>query len=97
MLGDVAHSRSMKHTFAEGLLCDRVWGQGWVQGPLSTLEIMCLTWEKGQQVAVMEVIRAPAQVWSQEPSTASPPTPHPRPDLILVGGDHISTELPVKD
>lgn len=51
----------MKYTFAEGLQCDRAWGQRGMHGPFSTQGIARLPGEKGQ-VAVMEVISAPAQV-----------------------------------
>lgn len=61
LLGDVEYSRSMKYTFAEGLQCDRAWGQRGMHGPFSTQGIARLPGEKGQ-VAVMEVISAPAQV-----------------------------------
>lgn len=65
VVGDVEHSRSMKDTFAEGLLHDRVWGRRGMHGSFPTLGIGYLTGEKGQQVAVTEAISMPAEVCSQ--------------------------------
>lgn len=91
VVGDVEHSRSMKDTFAEGLLHDRVWGQRGMHGSFPTLGIGYLTGEKGQQVAGTEVISMPAEVCSQQQSSAF------LLDLVLVGGGHIYTALHGKD
>ena len=91
VVGDVEHSRSMKDTFAEGLLHDRVWGQRGMHGSFPTLGIGCLTGEEGQQVAVTEVISTLAEVCSQQQSSAF------LLDLVLVREGHIYTELHGKD